>query len=158
MPSRARREKILAMIWFQEKMHWIQGWNLVHLSQSKIPWLSLTLNQIPWLSRTKFFSLTFPDAVNPDSRACISGKILLGTLAQLYENHDEDWWTYCNINFPWLKARPCFLFTLYFFFISLVVIYYFAWPPCGSRAAPSNTVAPFVAKNESCYSVKTLKL
>ncbi len=31
------------------------GWNLVHFSQSKIPWLSLTLNKIPWLSRRIFF-------------------------------------------------------------------------------------------------------
>ena len=58
-----RGEKILA-----EKVHWNQVWNLVHFSQSKIPWLSLTLNKIPWLSLTfqkNIFSLILPDAGNP---------------------------------------------------------------------------------------------
>ncbi len=47
--------KIQAHIWFAEKVHLNHGWNLVHFSQSKIPWLSLTLNKIPWLSRRNFF-------------------------------------------------------------------------------------------------------
>ncbi len=38
----------------------------LHLSQSKISWLSLTLNKIPWLSRRKDFSLIFPAAGNPE--------------------------------------------------------------------------------------------
>ena len=38
------------------------------LSQSKIPWLSLTLHKIPWRSRRNFFSLTFPEAWNPDTK------------------------------------------------------------------------------------------
>ncbi len=46
-----------------------QGWNLVHLTQSDIPWLSLTLNEIPWLSRKQHFSLIFPDAWNSVSVA-----------------------------------------------------------------------------------------
>ncbi len=50
-----RGSKILENIWFAEKVHLNHGWNLVHSSQSKIPWLSLTLNKIPWLSRRKFF-------------------------------------------------------------------------------------------------------
>ncbi len=58
-------EKILAKIWFEEKMHLKHNWNLVHLNQSKIPWLSLTLNKIPWLPRKKFLSLILPDAGNP---------------------------------------------------------------------------------------------
>ncbi len=47
--------------------------NLVHLSQIKIPWLSLTLDKkilkfpdFPWLSRKKYFSLIFPDGRNPE--------------------------------------------------------------------------------------------
>ena len=39
-----------------------QGWNLVHFSQSKIPWLSLTLNKIPWLSLTFQKKIVFPDS------------------------------------------------------------------------------------------------
>ncbi len=42
-----RGEKILANIWFEEKVHLNQGWNLVRLSHSKIPQFSLTLNKIP---------------------------------------------------------------------------------------------------------------
>ena len=41
------------------KMNLNQSWNLVHFSQSKIPWLSLTVNKIPWLSR-RIFSLILP--------------------------------------------------------------------------------------------------
>ena len=47
-------DKILANIWFAEKVHLNHGWNLVYFSQRKIPWLSLTLNKIPWLARRNF--------------------------------------------------------------------------------------------------------
>ncbi len=60
-------EKILENIWFEEKVHLNHSWNLVHLSQTKIPWLSPTLNKFPWLSRRNFFpwfSLIFPDVGN----------------------------------------------------------------------------------------------
>ncbi len=41
MPSTAR-QKNLGKRWFEEKVHFNQGWNLVHLSQTKIPWLWTT--------------------------------------------------------------------------------------------------------------------
>ena len=47
--------------WFEEKVHLNQDWNLVHLSQSEIPRLSLTLNKIPRLSLTFQKNKIFPD-------------------------------------------------------------------------------------------------
>ena len=50
-------KKNLGNIWFEQKVPLNQGWNLVHLSQNKIPWLSLTLDKkkyfIPQLKKKK---------------------------------------------------------------------------------------------------------
>ncbi len=43
------------------KVHWNQGWNLVNLSQIKIPWLSLTLKKFPDFPEENFFPVIFPD-------------------------------------------------------------------------------------------------
>ena len=54
-------KNILANIWFERKVHLNQGWNLVHLSQSKILWLSRIPNKIPWLTRKKILFPRFSD-------------------------------------------------------------------------------------------------